>query len=73
MTAELSARPRCAVCGHAVESFTEEVDRFAPRVRYVARCHGDTQIVNLPTEGPEAVRGSLEFGEAFAPLRQLGP
>ena len=62
----LKARPRCGQCGRPVDSF-EEVEHFG-RLRLIARCHGEREVVEL-----EASQASgLVFGEAFRGVRRLG-
>lgn len=55
------ARPICDVCGTPVESFEETRDEFMLRVRFTARCHGETELVDVPIE---EARG-ITFGRAF--------
>lgn len=63
---ELSARPRCAVCGHKVERFTSERDEFMGRVRFVAYCHGATETVDVPIAALGRYDVAVNFGLAFA-------
>lgn len=63
----LAARPRCAVCGHLVDSFVEE--EIFGRLRLTARCHGAKESVDLE---PGEARG-LVFAEAFRAPRALPP
>jgi len=63
---ELAARPRCALCRRPVQSFVEE--EIFGRLRLVARCHGDREVVEL---APSEATG-LVFGDAFAGVKLLG-
>lgn len=65
-------RPTCAVCRRPVDSFLEVEDSFLGVVRFTVRCHGETESVSLPIEGPDAVR-SIDFGRAFEPTNILPP
>lgn len=71
MTAQrsLRARPVCAICGTAVEEFTEEDGEGPLRgfVLFVARCHGEIErqkVRRAETKG-------MNFGTAFGAAKAL--
>jgi hypothetical protein len=57
-----SARPTCAVCGTKVEEFTESDDHFMDRREFVAKCHGEREVVRLSAD---ELRKGITFGFAF--------
>lgn len=58
----------CAVCGTPIV-LTEEHDVFLGRVRFVARCHGETERVDM--DEYELDRGGVSGGFAFVRPKQL--
>lgn len=69
---ELTARPICDRCNKPVEQFVEAFDDFAQRVIYVARCHGESERVDIDVKTIEAARKwDPQFGRAFLRLKEL--
>jgi hypothetical protein len=66
--AMLKTRPMCHRCGRLVDS-VEEVEIF-DRVRFVIRCHGDSEQVELSAAEAQGLK-SLQWGEAFTEPRLL--
>lgn len=56
--------PKCSVCGHAVEEFTQTRDEMRQCWWLEAKCHGDAERVYVTDMElmDNRVRG---FGEAF--------
>jgi hypothetical protein len=69
--ARLMLMPTCAVCGKTVEVFDTLDDSFMERVRFTARCHGETESVDIPYS---QLGQSVRFGQAFtSSTRRLPP
>ena len=73
-TKSLDTRPVCDVCDKPVAQFFETYDSFARRVVYVARCHGDSERIDVTEAELEAMRGigSMSFGRAFVGAKRIG-
>ena len=70
---DIKARPLCAVCGHPVDRMTETYDLDRPRIRFVAYCHGETEVVTIEEEETQG-RVDPSLGTAFAnSTRRLAP
>jgi len=65
--AELRKYLRCAVCGGPVESVERRWDLVACTESAIVRCHGDTEVVTVPSTWVEALAttGSMSLGQAF--------
>lgn len=70
MTAQrsLRARPVCAICGTAVEEFTEEDGEGPLRgfVLFVARCHGEIERQKVRRAETKGMNFGIAFGETKA-------
>ena len=64
-------KPICDVCGHEVDDFCESMDNFFDRVTFIARCHGETQRVELSRE--EVDGSHISIGRAFVRPPRLSP
>lgn len=65
--AELRKYLRCAVCGCLVKSVERRWDLVACTESAIVRCHGETEVVTVPSVWVEALAttGRLSLGLAF--------
>ena len=68
---ELAMRPTCDRCSKPVESFVEVFDEVRRYVRFVARCHGEREVVDVEQEVLED-RTPMRFTRAFVRPPLLG-
>lgn len=64
--------PRCAECDELpVENFEVHVDNITGKTYFVATCHGDIELVEIPnTFWVDAVQSTIEIGLAFNKKRR---
>lgn len=57
--------PFCDVCQRPVEKLERDEDRFLERVRFTARCHGDSEVVDVSERELVEMADGIKFGVAF--------